>query len=160
MTMTEILLLLYAVMLGTTFGAGLYEARIVIPFWFPQRPDKSYVADFDNQRKIDSGREFWGMITTGPLSLLTLANLYFAFNSRGAIQIWWLTASLIVLIERIITFSFFVPTLMKLRKNEDFPDREVDSLIFWWVRLNYLRNVSTLIALVFILRALTLTECA
>src|SRR5438046_3614296 len=108
--MTEILLFPFAFILGITLGAGIYEFRIVIPMWFYKNNDKKYSVNFENMKNIDSGRKFWGMVSTVPLTLLTIANIFFAAKSNGQIHFWWLTATLIVLIERIGTFIFFIPT--------------------------------------------------
>jgi hypothetical protein len=69
-------------------------------------------------RDIDSGRKFWGMVTTMPLTLLTFANLYFAAQSPHPAHDWWVAAALITLVERISTFTFFIPTAIKLQNAE------------------------------------------
>ncbi len=74
----EILLWLFVLNLGITLGAGLYEMRVVVPLWASAPP-----ASIGHP---DSGRRFWAFVTTGPLTLLCLANLYYAWRSgRGTI---------------------------------------------------------------------------
>jgi hypothetical protein len=51
---------------------------------------------------------------TVPLTLLTLANFVVALQSQGPRHVWWLAAVAITLVERIGTFSFFIPTAIKL----------------------------------------------
>ncbi len=155
MAISEIFLLLFAAMLGITFGAGLYEARIVVPLWFT-RQGRNYQVNVEALNSIDPGRKFWGMITTFPLTLLTFANSYFAFQTQGEIHVWWLTASLIILVERIVTFSFFIPTIIRLQKVANLSEAGIATKVSRWVRLNYIRNVATLIALFLTLKALTL----
>src|SRR5690348_2488402 len=121
MSLSAILLILFAIFIGIAFGAGLYEARVVIPLWF-NRTDRNYTVNLENLNKIDSGRKFWGFITTGPLTLLTIVNLIFALQSQSEIHNWWLAASIIALLERIMTFSFFIPTIIKLQRNKSMPE--------------------------------------
>ena len=59
--------------LGTAFGAGIYESRVVVPEWQNTPP----------QTWPNTGLEFWVYVTTVPLTLLTLATAtLFAFNLR------------------------------------------------------------------------------
>lgn len=62
--MTTILLWLFVINLGIAFGAGLYEARVVIPSW-RNLPPRAWP---------NTGVLFWVYVTTVPLTLLTLAN--------------------------------------------------------------------------------------
>jgi len=64
MSISEILLILFIVDLGTTFGAGLYETRIILPLWFNKTTDGNYQLNFETMRRIDTGRKFWGFIVT------------------------------------------------------------------------------------------------
>lgn len=153
MDISGILLLLYSITLGTTFGAGLYETRIVLPLWFNKTPEGNYQVNFENMRSIDTGRKFWGFITTVPLTLLTIANLVLAFQSQGQLHDWWLSATLIILLERIGTFAFFIPTAIKLQKGDNLPASKINSSVLWWKRLNYVRNTFTLIAWFLALKA-------
>jgi hypothetical protein len=48
-------------------------------------------------RQDDTGRKFWAFISTVPLTLLMLANLYAASRAAGAVRGWWLAAALTAL---------------------------------------------------------------
>lgn len=39
---SEILLWLYVINLGITFGAGLFETRIILPQWFSKLPETGF----------------------------------------------------------------------------------------------------------------------
>lgn len=39
MNIEEILLWLFVLVLGTAFGAGFYEMRVVLPLWFASPPE-------------------------------------------------------------------------------------------------------------------------
>ena len=152
----DFLLALFILNLGTAFGAGLYETRIVIPLWFRKSAESGYRVDTAAMHEIDTGRKFWAFVTTGPLTLLTLANLVLACQSQSTGHDWWLAAALTAFIERIGTFSFFIPTAIKLQKADQLPSSTVSRLITAWIRLNYVRNGLTLLACLAALRAFSL----
>ena len=148
----QILLWLYVITLGTAFGAGIYEARIILPQWFIKSATGIHV-NSEAIIKTDVGRRFWAMVTTMPLTLLTIANLVIACKSTGDLHNWLLTATLIILVERIGTFTFFIPTIIKLSKPEN---ASASSLATLWIRMNYIRNLLTLLAWLAALKAFSL----
>jgi hypothetical protein len=77
-----LLLWLFVINLGIAFGAGVYEARVVLPQWAHLLP----------QTWPNTGLLFWAYVTTIPLTLLTLANLITACLERGPRRAWWLGA--------------------------------------------------------------------
>lgn len=156
LTTSAILLTLFILNLGTAFGAGLYETIIVIPKWFPRSAGAGYMVDLTALREIDSGRKFWAAVTTMPLTLLTFANLYFAAQSPQPAHDWWLAAALITLVERISTFSFFIPTIIKLQNAGSLSRSKVHSKVALWTSLNYVRCALNLIAWVLAIEALAL----
>jgi hypothetical protein len=151
----EIVLWLLVLNLGVAFGAGLYETRIVLPQWFSQSAD-GYHVNSPAMQATDTGRRFWGMATTLPLTLLTLASLYLAGQAPEPRHSWWLAAALLTLLERIGTFSFFIPTAIKLMSEQDLGPVKTNRLVGWWLRLNYVRIVLTLLGWLAALKALTL----
>ncbi|GAB2566013.1 anthrone oxygenase family protein [Spirosoma areae] len=152
----QILVSLFILNLGTAFGAGLYETKIILPQWFPKSTESGYRVNTQAMRDIDTGRKFWAFVTTGPLTLLTVINLVFAWQSQQPGSTWWLAAALITLIERIGTFSFFIPTAIKLQQADNRPASSVTRLVSSWIGFNYVRNALTLIAWVLALIALSL----
>ena len=48
------------------------------------------------------------------LTLLTLANLFYAWNASGGVRAWWLAAALAALADRLLTFAYFIPTMVRL----------------------------------------------
>ncbi len=154
----EILLALFILNLGIAFGAGLYETKIVIPLWFQKSAESGYRVNTDAMREIDTGRKFWAFVTTIPLTLLTLANLFVAWRSPEPAHHWWLAAALITLVERMGTFAFFIPTAIKLQQADGLPPDTVSRLASSWIGMNYVRNGLTLIASVFALGAFWLAK--
>ncbi len=144
--LSEILLALFVLNLGTAFGAGLYESRIIIPQWFRKGPGTDYYIDTVSMNKTDVGRKFWGLVTTGPLTLLTLANIVLAWQSPQPIHNWWLAAALIALLERLGTFAFFIPNAIKFQRSDERPIAGISRLVTMWIGLNYVRLALNLIA--------------
>lgn len=141
------LLWLFVVFLGTAFGAGLYESRVVVPLWISDPPA--------SLQSPDSGHRFWAFVTTGPLTLLTLANLVAAWQSQAA-RGWWLTAAIVTLVERGATFGYFIPTMIRLQR-KPLGDSVLRPALGRWVRLNYVRVSLTLLAWIAALKVLAMS---
>jgi hypothetical protein len=154
--LSELLLWLFVINLGISFGAGLYEKVIILPRWFTKFPEIGYRANVNAMREMDTGRKFWGGVNTVPLTLLTIANLIVSMRATGPKYNWWLTACLLVIIERIGTFSYFIPTALKLMRSQNLTEKKASGLISSWLFLNYFRNAFTLIAWIMALEALSL----
>jgi hypothetical protein len=152
----DILLWLFVINLGIALGAGLYETRIILPQWFIKSPEIGFQVNGKAMNETDTGRKFWGMVTTIPLTLLTIANLVVALQSNGQRHNWWLAGSLIILVERIGTFAFFIPTAIKLMRAETLSQSKVTSSVSTWIQLNYVRNGLTLLGWILALRALSM----
>lgn len=153
--LSEIVLGLFILNLGTAFGAGLYETKIVIPLWFIQASE-GYRVSTKAMQEIETGRKFWGFVTTGPLTLLTIANLYYALQAQPPVYGYWLAAALLTLFERIGTFSFFIPTAIRLQRADELSSAKSSRLASVWIGFNYVRNALTFIAWLLALRAFSL----
>src|SRR5262245_58882126 len=106
--LNELLLLLFVIYLGSAFGAGIYEAKIVIPQWTPAGADGMHW-DARAARESDPEHNFWAFLTTVPLTLLTVASLAAAWSSASPRRELWMGAAVVVLIERAVTFAYFMP---------------------------------------------------
>lgn len=137
--LTEALLWLFVIDLGIALGAGLYEHRVMFPEWFHHDDSGGISVHGEVMRRVDSGRRFWAFVTTLPLTLLTLISLVAAWQSRGSLREWWLTAAVITLIERVGTFFYFIPTAMKLMSAETLPHSRAGAMAASWKQLNVVR---------------------
>jgi hypothetical protein len=147
-----ILLWLLVVMLGVEIGAGIYEARVLVPLWAGAPPDS--VWDYLTQElRPDPGRKFWAYSTT-LVGLLGIANLVTAWRNKkipSKQRKWWLLGAGGTVAMIIATFAYFVPTLMRM---EDAGQAMVSAdVVNWWVRLNWLRAAVYMAAWLATLRA-------
>jgi len=145
------LLWLFVINLGMAFGAGLYEHRVVLGRWLTSSRESGAHWNADAARRDDTGRRFWAFVTTVPLTLLTLASLFAAWRGRGESCDWWLAAALAALVDRAFTFSYFIPTMVRLMRAPDSP--EAVAVAMRWRNLNYLRHAIVLAAWLMSLQA-------
>jgi hypothetical protein len=143
-TTSTILIWLFVINLGIAFGAGLYEHRVVVSHWVTSSPEAGTHWHATVAQKDDSGRRFWAYVTTVPLTLLTLANLFVAWRASGPVRAWWLAAALAALADRVFTFSYFIPAMVVLVGKEDSADSAAAAMR--WSNLNYVRHVIVLAA--------------
>lgn len=139
------LIWLLAILLGISVGAGLYEARVVLPGWASSPP----------ATWINSGTRFWAFVSTGPLTLTILAGFAVFWNLEGPALRWWLAALLIALVERAATFSYFIPTMVMLQRQQVLSAEHGETLV-QWSKLNYGRHALTIAAWLFALKALSM----
>src|SRR5688572_22274731 len=123
-SLSKFVLWLYVINLGVAFGAALYETKIVIPEWMGSPPDSVFKWNDEEARHRNAGVDFWAYVTTGPLTFLTIASLIFARLVRKPVQNWWFAAAIIIFFERLLTFSYFNPTALKLMRPANFAAME------------------------------------
>jgi hypothetical protein len=136
---------LLVIVLGISAGAGLYESRIMVPIWANTPPGTW----------INTGTAFWAFVSTGPLTLIVLVSLAAIWWFDGPARSWWLAALGIVIIERIATFTYFIPTMIWLQQHSGITP-EVSSTLATWSFVNHVRHGLTIAAWLISLKALTL----
>jgi hypothetical protein len=147
---------LFVINLGISFGAGLYEARITVPQWLRVVPGIGPTWDPVAAAEANVGLRFWAFVTTGPLTLLTVASLVCAWRAPAPVHTWWLLAAVAALIDRVLTFAYFIPTMLKLTRDEPRPAPAAAAKAVEWVRLSYVRHAATLVAWLAALQAFAL----
>jgi hypothetical protein len=141
--------------LAISLGAGLYEHRIVLPQWFSRKPN-GRAWNAEAARDADVGRRFWGFVSTGPLTLLWLVNAIVAWNfDLGIVRNAWLVALAVILVERLLTFGYFIPVMVRLMKG-DLNDIRASNLAHQWAGMNWIRHALNLLALLATLKAFAL----
>ncbi len=148
---SRLLLGLFIINLGVAPGAGLYEGRIVVPQWLVSSPGGEMHWNAEAAREANTGLRFWVFVTTGPLTLLTLANLYGAWRSAGPARPGWLASVASAIGDRAMTFGYFIPTMVGLLDAPDSPAAVATAAL--WANLNFVRHAFVLAALLAALKA-------
>lgn len=147
------LLWLWVILLGITVGAGLYESRIVVPQWLLQQADGWYW-DAAAAREANTGVRFWAYISSGPLTLTTLAGLIVVFRAPAPVRRIWAGGLALGVLERVFTFAYFIPNMLQLMSGE-MSQAEAVPLAQQWEKLNYLRHALSIATWIVALKALT-----
>jgi len=111
--MARITLWLFVIALGVDLGAGIYEARIVVPLWAGGVPQS--LADGNPYRRvaIDAGMRFWAYVTSA-VALFALLALVFGFGVPAPERAWRTFAAVAELAVVATTLLYFRPTLIRL----------------------------------------------
>jgi hypothetical protein len=147
--------------LGIEIGAGLYEALVVVPIW-SAAPPASVLGYFhhnvaDLQFALNPGGNFW-LIFTPMTGLLAVVTLLSGLKTAPEHRKWRIAGTVLAIIVVAATFAWFVPTLISLMSEgvTKLSGAEITSKTNWWVRLNWVRAATYIIAWVAALRALTI----
>ena len=145
MPYARLVLALFIFNLGIVLGAGLYESRVAATHWLVQAPAGDLHWHAEAAAADDVGVRFWAFVSTVPLTLLTLANLWMALRrAEGRLRHWWLTAALLALVERVSTAAYFIPTMVGLMGAADSPEAVHAARV--WLNVNYVRHALVLLA--------------
>ena len=155
-SITVIALCSWIVLLGTSFGAGVYEHRIVTPRWLVESADGHREWRGAVAREDNVGLRFWAFVSTGPLTLLTIANLIAGWRSEDPIRMWWLSAAGVAIAERALTFTYFIPTMVGLMEMTG--SAASVAIATRWLHVNHIRHVLVLTAWLLAMRTLCLTS--
>ena len=109
----SVLLWLLVIFSGIAAGAGIYEARVMFPLWLTATGD-TLTWNASVAASSDPGLKFWAFVTTGPLTLLTLIIIFLVWRTRGELRKWLLLTVVLLLIDRLMTFTYFIPTMVGL----------------------------------------------
>jgi hypothetical protein len=69
-----------------------------------------------------------------------VANLFAAWLEPSPKRKWWLWAAVTIVLERVATFAYFIPTMISLMGAER-SDLEIKATLSRWLLFNYGRHV-------------------
>lgn len=151
MQLGRILLWLLVIGLGVEIGAGLFEARVLVPLWSASPPTS--LINYNLQAmQPHPGPSFW-MISTPLVGLLGVANLVAAWRNRDPMRRWWLTGAVLTVAVVVATFVYFVPVLLGFEHLREGGSADTASRVHQWVTLNWIRAVIYVAAWLCLLRA-------
>lgn len=151
-----LLLWLLVVAVGIEIGAGLYEARVLVPLWSSAPPESLIHYNLQTLRPTP-GQRFW-IVSTPLVGLLGLANLVVGWRSTAARRRWWLLGAGGVVVMVVITFVYFVPALMGFEAVRAGADGSLAASVNRWVILNWIRAAIYMAAWLCLLHAYHGTE--
>jgi hypothetical protein len=160
-SIAHILLWLFVIVLAIVIGGGLYEALVVVPLWSGAPPESVLAYYHHNvanpQFVLNQGGRFWLFFT--PLNgLLAIAVLISGLRTHGPHRTWRTVGTILVIIVVAFTFAWFVPNIILLTGQgvTQLSAEQVETLTNWWVRLNWVRAVLSIVAWISALRALSI----
>jgi len=156
--MARIALWLFVIALGIDLGAGVYEARIVVPLWANGVPETLAAGNPYGRVAIDAGMHFWAYTTSGAALLAVLA-LLLGFWAPSPQRVWQIAAAVLELGVVAMTLLYFRPTLVRLFMGHGagMSTEAIVATVRRWVMLSNVRIAVSFVAWCVALRALTLT---
>lgn len=143
MPIIALLLLLLTVTLS--LGGGLYEVLVVYPNW-RHNVDPSTLRDkLESSGQNLAAKRFWPLASPAQ-GLLAIVNIVLAYNFVGPAHCFWLFASVIVFVNRLITFIYFIPAIIKISKPENIAQTKLQAMVNRWTALSPLRLLPELAA--------------
>jgi hypothetical protein len=156
--MALITLWLFVIALGLDLGAGLYEARIVVPLWAGGVPETLAAGNPYGRVAIDAGIRFWAHMTSA-VALFAILALVFGFRAPAAPRAWRSFAAVAELGAVAMTLLYFRPTLVRLFMGHGagMSAEVIASTVKRWVMWSNVRIAISLVAWCAALRALSLS---
>jgi len=130
-------LLILFIQLG--MGGGLYESLVIYPRWKNDATPGNLAQKLKDSGQATANRRFWPLVS--PLqALLAILNLVLAWQYTGNAHAAWLTAALIIVANRVITFTYFVPTMVrKFEHPEKLDAARLKKAVSLWTSLSPFR---------------------
>jgi hypothetical protein len=139
MASARLVLFLFVINLGIAFGAGFYESVIVLPHWLAADANGTLHWDAHAAATDNTGQRFWIFVSTIPLTILAVANLYMGWRRcTGSLRTWWVAGTGLAAAERVMTFLYFIPAMVGLMQSPDSPEAVASA--HSWMNLNYVRH--------------------
>ena len=136
-TTIAIVLLLLTVTLS--MGGGLYEILVIYPNWKHNVHPRTLRDKLESSGQNNAAKRFWPLVS--PLqALLAMVNIALACWHHGVGQGYWLAAAIIIFVTRVITFSYFIPVMVrKIMQPEKFDAGTLQAIVKQWTDLSPLR---------------------
>jgi hypothetical protein len=143
---TTIAILLFSLTITLSLGGGLYEILVIYPNWKHDADPLTLRDKLQSSGQINAGKRFWPLVSPAQ-GLLALINIVLAWNYSGGAHIYWLSAAIAIFATRIITFSYFIPVMIrKIMQPEHVEARRLRFVVKQWTALSPLRLIPELFA--------------
>ena len=129
-----------------SMGGGLYEIVVIYPGWKHDVSPLTLRTKLESSGQILAVKRFWPIVSPAQV-LLSVINIFIAVNQAGDARTYWLAAAVTVFIGRVITFSYFIPVMIrKIMKPESIEATRLRAIVKQWTDLSPLRLVIELFA--------------
>ncbi len=138
-----------------SLGGGLYETLVIYPNWKKDVHPSTLLEKLHSSGQMLAANRFWPLVSPAQ-ALLSIANMVMAYLHDGPAKCVWLTAAVMIFISRVITFSYFIPVMLRyIMKPEGLEPNRLRTIVKWWVGLSPLRLLPEVVAWGLCLCALT-----
>jgi len=152
-TIIATVLLFLTVTLG--LGGGLYEILVIYPGWKHDVDPLTLRSKLQTSGQILAARRFWPIASPAQV-LLSIVTIILTWGQKGEAQAWLMAAAVTVFIDRVITFSYFIPVMIrKIMQPENIEARRLRKIVRQWTMLSPIRVVLGLVAWTVLVVALT-----
>ncbi len=149
-----ILILLLLLTITLSLGGGLYETLVIYPNWKHDVDPNTIRAKLESSGQMNAGKRFWPLISPTQV-LLSIINIVMAYKYTGPAHDYWFAAAIIIFISRVITFSYFIPVMIKyIMQPEKVEAAKLKAIVKTWTGLSPLRLLPEFIAGALLIAAL------
>jgi len=149
-----IALLLFFLTVTLSMGGGLYEILVIYPNWKHDVDPLTLRAKLESSGQILAANRFWPLVSPAQ-GLLSIINIMLAWKYTGDAHTYWLIAAIAVFVTRVVTFSYFIPVMIrKIMQPEQVEANRLEAIVKQWTALSPLRLVPEFFAWVMLVVAL------
>jgi hypothetical protein len=122
-------------------GGGLYEILVIYPNWKHDVDPHTLRAKLESSGQLLAARRFWPLVSPAQ-ALLSIINIILAWKYTGDAHNYWLFAAIAVFVTRVITFSYFIPVMIrKIMQPEQVEKSQLQAIVKQWTGLSPLRLI-------------------
>jgi hypothetical protein len=151
-TLLATILLFLTVTLG--LGGGLYEILVIYPGWKHDVDPLTLRSRLQSSGQILAARRFWPIVSPAQV-LLSVVCIVLAWRRCGSMQGYLMAAAVAVFVDRVITFSYFIPVMIRqIMQPENIGALRLRKIVRQWTMLSPIRIVFALFAWIMLVLAL------
>lgn len=151
---TTIAIILFFFTVTLSMGGGLYEALVIYPGWKHDVHPLTLRGKLQLSGQILAAQRFWPIVSPAQV-LLSLINIALAWRYAGAAHSYWLAAAVAIFINRVFTFGYFIPVMIrKIMQPENIEVSRLQAIVKQWIALSPIRVVVEFFAWVMLVMTL------
>ncbi|HVS92168.1 MAG TPA: hypothetical protein VHE59_09065 [Mucilaginibacter sp.] len=149
-----IALLLLFLTVTLSMGGGLYEILVIYPNWKHDVDPHTLRDKLHLSGMMNAAKRFWPLVSPAQV-LLSMINIIMACTYHGAGLACWLTAAVLIFLNRIFTFSYFIPVMIRqIMQPERIEAGRLKAIVKQWTALSPVRLIPEFAAWCLLIAAL------